>query len=60
MEKKNNMSDKKIKVMIVKMLTMVERRLNELSNTFNKELENVKMNQSDMKNEITEIKMNQQ
>lgn len=56
----NNMSDKEIKVMIIKMLTMVERRLNELSNTFNKELENVKMNQSDMKNEIMEIKMNQQ
>lgn len=54
------MSDKEIKVMIIKMLTMVERRLNELSNTFNKELENVKMNQSDMKNEIMEIKMNQQ
>lgn len=36
------MSDKDFKVMIVKMLTRLERRVEELNENFNKEIENTK------------------
>ena len=40
------MPDKEFKVMIIKILTELERRMKELSETFNKEIENIKRNQS--------------
>ena len=42
--------------MIIKILTGLERRVEELSETFNKEIERAKKNQSELKNTITEIK----
>ena len=52
----NNMPDQEFKVMIIKILTGLEKRVEDLSETFNKETENIKKNQSEIKNSITEIK----
>ena len=52
----SNMPDEGIKVMIVKIFTRLERRMEELSEAFNKEIENIKKNQSELRNTITEIK----
>lgn len=51
-----NLPDKKLKVMIVMMLTGLEVRVEEFSETFNKEIEDIKKNQSMLKNTIMEIK----
>ena len=40
------------------MLTELGKRTDEHSENFNKELENIKKKQSEMKNTITEIKIN--
>lgn len=41
-----NVPDKKFEVMVIKMLTGLGRRMNKLSENFNKEKENMKKNQS--------------
>ena len=46
------MSDKLFKVIIVNIFTRLEKRMEELSETFNKEIENIKKNQSELKNTI--------
>ena len=46
----SNMFDKEFKVMIIKMLTGLERRVEEPSETFSKETENIKKSQSELKN----------
>ena len=42
--------------MIIKMLTELRRRMDELSKNFNKEFENIRKNQTDLKDTITEIR----
>ena len=44
-----NVSDKELKVLVIKMLTEIEKRIHEHSENFNKELENVKKTQAEMK-----------
>ena len=51
----SNMPDKKSKVMIIKILTGLEKRVQELSKTSDKGAENTKKHQSKLKNTITEI-----
>lgn len=48
--------DKEFKVIIMKMLTGLEKIMKEISETFNKETKNIKKNESELKNTITEIK----
>ena len=50
------MSDKKFKVIIVKILTALEKRVDELSENFNKETENLKKYQTEM-TELKNIKI---
>ena len=53
----NNLPDKEFKVMIIKMLNELgRRRMDEHSEDFNKEVENIKKNQAELKNTITEMK----
>lgn len=51
--KTSNLSDKKFKTLVTKMLNEVQRRLDELSKNFNKENENIKKKQLEIKNLIT-------
>ena len=41
----SNVPDKELKVMVVKILTQLEKRMKDLSEIFNKEIENIKKNQ---------------
>ena len=50
------MSDRELKVMVVKILTQLEKRMKDLSEIFNKEIENIKKNQQEMKDLIVESK----
>lgn len=50
----NNMPNRQFKVMVIEILTGLEKRMEDLSETLNKEIEKNK-NQSEMKNPITEI-----
>ena len=52
----SNLPAKEFKVIITKMLNKLGRRMDEYSEMFNKELENIKKNQMELKNTITEIK----
>ena len=52
------MPDKEFKLMVIRILTGLEKGVEYLSETFNKEIENRKRNQPEMKNPITEIKNN--
>ena len=52
----SNLPDKQSKLMIIKLLTMLGRRVEENSKNFNKELEYIKKNQLELKNTITEMK----
>ena len=45
MKQTSNLLDKEFKEMVIKMLTKL-RRMEELSETFNKEVENIRKNQS--------------
>ena len=54
--KKRNISDTEFKVMVIKILTVLEKRMENVSETINKEIENIKKNQSEMKNSKTKIK----
>ena len=51
-----NQPDKEFKVMNIKTLTELRTRMDEHSEKFNKELENRKKNQTELKNTIPEIK----
>ena len=42
--------------MVIKALIGLEKRVGDISETFNKEIENIKRDQSETKNSITEIK----
>lgn len=44
-----NVSDKELKALVIKMLTEIEKRIHEHSENSNKELENMKKTQSEMK-----------
>ena len=46
--------------MIIKMITELWRRKDEQSENFNRELENIKKKQSELKNTITEMKNRKQ
>jgi len=55
----SNMPDREFKVMIIKIVTGLEERVEDFSetlNTLNKEIENIKKNKSEMKNSVNEIK----
>lgn len=52
----SNMPDKKFKVTVRKMLTALERTTNELRENFKKHIENIRKNQPELKNTITERK----
>ena len=52
----SNMPDTEFKIIVSKILTGLEKRLEDLSEVFHEEIGNIKRNQSDMKNSITEIK----
>ena len=45
-----------LRVMIIKMLTIFRRRMDEHSKNFKEELENIKKNKSELKNIITKTK----
>ena len=53
MKEVSNLPDKEFKEAIIIMPTKLERRMEELTDNFNKDLENIK-NQSKVKNTITE------
>ena len=48
----NNLLDKELKVMVIKMLTELRRRMNEHNENFNKETENIRKNQTEIINEL--------
>ena len=55
----SNLPEKEFKIMIIKMITELERRKGETddhSENFSKELENIKKKQSELMNIITEVK----
>ena len=52
----SNQPDKEFKTMVIKMLTGVERRVDELSKNFNKEMGEKKKTKPQSKNTITEMK----
>ena len=49
----SNLQDKEFKVTVIKMLTELGRIVEEHNEIFNKETENIKKNQSELKNIIT-------
>ena len=55
----SNLHNKDFKVMIIKVLNTLKRRMDEHSEKFNKELKNIKRNETELKNRITEIKSTQ-
>ena len=52
----SNVPDREFEVMVIKILTGLEKRVEGLSETLNKGTEKTKKNQSEMKNSINEIK----
>ena len=52
----NNLPDKEFKALVIRMLTELGKRIDKHSENFNQELENIKKNQSELKNTITEMK----
>ena len=52
----NNLPDKGFKVMVIKVLTKLGIRMEEHGKNFNKELENIRKNYSELKNTINEMK----
>lgn len=52
----NNLLDKEFKVMVTKILTRLEKKVDELSDNFNKEMENMRKSKSELKNTTTEMK----
>ena len=52
----NNLLDRELKALVIKVLTELGKRIDVHSENFNKELENIKKTQSEMKNSTDEIK----
>ena len=52
----SNIPDREFKVTIIKILTGFEKKVEEFSETLNKDIENIKKNQSETKYSINEIK----
>ena len=52
----NNLQDKEFKSLVIRILTELEKRIAEHSENINKELENIKRNQSHVKDVIMEMK----
>ena len=52
----SNTPDKEFKVMIIKILSGPEKRVEDLSEIHNKEIENIKKNQTEIKNSLNKIK----
>ena len=52
----SKLPDKVFKVMVIKMITKLRRRMEEHRKNFNKEFENIRKKQSELKNTITEMK----
>ena len=50
--------DKKFKALVIRLLTELGERIDEQSENFNKELENIKINKPELKNTINGIKKN--
>lgn len=50
------MPGKEVRVMVMKILIGREKRMNEHSKNFKKEIENIKRNQSEMKNTISKVR----
>ena len=55
----NNSPDKELKALAIKILTELGKRIDEHSENFNKELENILRNQSELNNFIIEMKNTQ-
>lgn len=55
MEQINSLPDKELKVILIRMLTELWKRIDEFSENFNKQLESIKKNQSELKYTITEM-----
>ena len=51
-----NLPEKEFKALVIRMLTELGKRIDEHSENFNKELENIKNNQSEVKNTVTNEK----
>ena len=51
----SNLSNKEVKVVVIKMLNVLGKRMDEHSKKFYKELENIRKGQTKLKNTITEI-----
>ena len=52
----NKLTDKEFKAIVVRMPTELRKRIDNLSENFNKNLENIKKKQSELKNTISEKK----
>ena len=52
----NNMLDEEFEIIIIKVLIGLEKRMEDLGRTLNKEIENISNNESEMKKSIIEIK----
>ena len=52
----NNLPDKEFKEIVFKMVAKLRKRIEEHSDNFNKDLEYIRKNQSELKNIITETK----
>ena len=52
----SNMHDRGRNVLVIKIVTILEKRVEDISKTLNKEKENIKKNQPYMKDSITKIK----
>ena len=53
----SNLPDREFKLRVLRMLTDLGRRIDELSENVNKEMEDIKKNQSEMKNTIMKWKI---
>lgn len=51
----SNMPDKDFRIMVIKIFTGLEKKVEDLSVIFKKEIENIKKNQSQINNSITKI-----
>ena len=56
MKQIHNLPNKELKALVIRMLTELGKRIDEHNKTSNKELENMKKNQSELENIITEMK----
>lgn len=52
----SNIPNKELKVMVIKMLIELRRRMDKHDENFNKEIENMRKYQSQLKNTVTKMK----